>query len=182
MQDFVPMKTEHRQELAPWVSPSSSHQIKMLNTLQAQYDRNPKISHLMKIESGQTELSIALAKDQQKFEIELFKQGKISALQKYQKSFSKATQIPAKCILMKKIESERHEAELFNQFFQSVLICSDYKSDCQIRHERLINRFLFSRPEVRDVLLSLDIDKAKVPDRIGKELLRLSTPDFQYNR
>ena len=61
------MKTKHRLELAPWVSSSSSPQIKMLNTLQAQYDWNAKTSHLPKIESAQIELSVALAKDKQKF-------------------------------------------------------------------------------------------------------------------
>ena len=72
----------------------------------------------------------------------------------------------------KRAPSEREKNELFNEFFQSVFTCSDSKADCHARHETLLNSFHFSCSEVRDVLLSLDIDETKSLDRTGKDVLR----------
>ena len=142
LQAFVTMKSERRLELAPWFLPSSSHQIKMLNTRQAQYDKNPETSFLTKIESAQTQLPIAEGKGQQKFKIEPFQQGKFSALQIYLKNISKGNTIPSENYLdLKRTQREQEKAELFNHCFLSVFNCSDYKAECQACHEKLINSF-----------------------------------------
>ena len=153
------MKIKHGLELPPWVSASSSPQIQMLNTLQARNDRNAKNSRLKKIEFTQTELSLALPKDQQEFELELFQQFRFSALQEYLKKISESKTIPSELYLdEKRAQSKRKKTEMLNQYFQSVFTCPDYKADCQARHETFISSFHFPCPEVRNVLLSLDID------------------------
>ena len=144
----------------------------MLKTLEAQYDRNHKTSLFSKIESAQTYLSFAFAKDQQKFEIEHFQQKKLSTQQNYLKIFSKSNTIPSEMYLVEeKTQREPEEAALFNQYFSSIFTYSDYNADRQARHETFINTFRLSRPEVRDVLLNLDKKKEKDPDRIDNALL-----------
>ena len=174
LQDFLPIITKHRSELAPWVSHGSSHVIKKLNTLQLKQQRKPTPTTKLKIEHVQTNLALALQHGQQEHEIRLFQDGKFTDIQRYLKSVTKSSSVPTEIFLNHRTATtDVAKAGLFNDYFHSVFTQMPYrvKTDnknvvIQLRH------VYFTTEEIRSSLLQLDVNKAKGPDRIGNALLK----------
>ena len=55
----IPKRTKHRQSLPPWITPSKSHQMKMLNTQKRLLEKGPasyRKNKVLELESQITEL------------------------------------------------------------------------------------------------------------------------------
>ena len=114
----------------------------------------------------------SLQKDQH--ETQLFQKGRFSELQKYLKTLTKAKHIPQEVFLDDKIaRTDAEKAELFNQYFQSVFSEQTYTAEKRVAHPTpVIDSIHFSEVEIKEAMSNLDVNKAKVPDSIGNEVLK----------
>ena len=168
LEDFLPIITKHRSELAPWVSHGSSHLIKKLNTLQLKQQRKPTPTTKLKIEHVQTNLALALQHDQQEHELRLFQDGKFTDMQRFFKS------VPAEIFLNhRSATTDVAKADLFKDYFQSVFTEMPYRVKTDNKNVVIqLSHVYFTTEELQSSLLQLDVNKAKGPDRIGNALLK----------
>ena len=173
LQDFLPIITKHRSELAPCVNRGSSHLIKKLNILQLKPQRKPTPTTKLKIEHVQTNLTLALQHDQQEHELRLLQDGKFTDIQRYFKSVAKSISVPAKIFLNhRSATTDVAKADLFNDYFQSMFTQMPYRVKTENKNVVIqFSRVYFTTDEVQSSLLQL-VNKAKGPDRIGKALLK----------
>ena len=128
LQDFIPLITKHRSELAPWVSYESSQLVVKLNALQQKQQRIPTPTTKHKIEHVQTNFALALQRDQQEHELRLFQDGKFTDRQRYLKSLTKSSSVPAEIFLNhQSATTDVAKAGLFNDYFQSVFTQMPYR-------------------------------------------------------
>ena len=173
LQDFLPIITKHRSELAPCVNHGSSHLIKKMKTLQLKQQRKPTPTTKLKIEHVQTNLALALQHDQQEHELRLFQDGKFTDIQRYFKSVTKSISVPAEIFLNhQSTTTDVAKADLFNDYFLSVFTQMPYRVKTENKNVVIqLSRVYFTTDEVQSSLLQL-VNKAKGPDRIGKALLK----------
>ena len=91
----VPKVTSHRSTLPPWVTPSTSHMLKRVQTLKRRIDRQnkptlkkPTLSLILKHKKLEKNLQIALTEDQAIYEETVTSSRRFSDLQKYFATFS----------------------------------------------------------------------------------------------
>ena len=163
----IPRTTQHRKHLAPWISPTSSNLMKKVETLRRQSKTNT-----LKIQQLQTELSLSLSADQCNLETEIVMSGIFSNVQKYLKTIMKTSSIPTEVFLDdRSANTDIEEAELFNQYFQSVF-SKNHHDYTLTEGQPKLSMIHFSELEIQLVLQSLDESKAKGLDRMGNNLLK----------
>ena len=116
----------------------------------------------------------SLQKEQHSYETQFFQKGRFSELQKYLKTLTKENHIPQEVFLDDKIaRTDAEKVELFNQYFQSVFTAQTYTAEKRVAHPTpLIDSIHFNQAEIKEAISNLDVDKAKVPDCIGNEVLK----------
>ena len=173
LKDLLSLTTKHRSQLAPSVGGNSSNLIKKLNTLQLKQQRQPTPSNKIKIECLQTELTLSLQNDQHLHEMTLFKEGKLSAIQRYLKSTTKSNTIPSEIFLdQRTANTDIEKVILFNEYFQSVFTQNTYYTKIGEQNSTLLNQIHCTTDEIENALQLLDVNKAKGPDKIGNLLLK----------
>ena len=173
LQDFLTIKTKHRVTLAPWVGNESCRLIKKLNTLQKSYRTKGKPALKTEVEETQTKLTLSLQNDQFNHETKLFHDSKFSALQRYLKSISRTNGTLSEIHLEQNVSKDDYEkAELFNQYFQSVVSQTDYGAQIDHEKEPKLRCLHFSPNENKTAILKLDVNKALGPDHINNALLK----------
>ena len=170
----MPIITKLRSELAPWVSHGSSHLIKKLNTLQLKQQRKPTPTTKFKIELVQTNLALALQHDQQEHELRLFQDDKFTDIQRYFKSGTKSSSVPAEIFLNhRSATTDVAKANLFNDYFQSVFTQMPYRVKTDNKNVVIqLSHVYFTTEDIQSSLLQLYINKGKGPNRIGNALLK----------
>ena len=119
IQECVPLRTRHRQEMPPWITPSTSNLINKLKTRKkvllerpTAYLRN-SVSKLENVVLENCEL------DRLKYQEELFSSRNTEKIFKHLNCLNKAICIPK--VMYKGDEVSRSENEtFFNEFFHSV--------------------------------------------------------------
>ena len=112
--------TRHRASLPPWVTPSTSHQIKKLGTKKKRW-QIMNLSRSLKIKKLEKQISIEMEKHQSNFESEVFAERRFIKIQKYLRAIRKSPSIPPIVNYVKtSARADQHKAELFSSFFQKV--------------------------------------------------------------
>ena len=180
----IPRVTKHRAQLPPWVSPPTSHQIKMLNTMKRKYERKPHLTQLLKIKRKEKDTRDQMLSDQTAYEEKLFKGKRMSDMQKYLKSLHKTKQFPDEMYYattadgqpQKKLaKTDKEKCNLFNDFFSDVFIDKGQIQQEQTFPKSKLNYFTISEREIEETLRGLQINKACGPDDIGNIILK-NTP------
>ena len=169
-------KTKHRLHLAPWVTSTTSHLIKKLETKHSEYSRTPSTFEERKIECLHAELSLHLEDDQYQNETSFFREGKFSKLQKYIKILNQANHLPTEIYLDDiTAKSDVEKANMFNAYFLSALcLAANYHPKTEESTCTRLTEFYFNINEIYDALIKLEVTKAKGRDKISK-LIRLHT-------
>ena len=109
----VPKVTSHRSTLPPWVTPSTSHMLKRVQTLKRRIDRQnkPTLSLILKHKKLEKNLQITLTEDQAIYEETVTSSERFSDLQKYLNKISSSRQYPQKMF---------DKETIFKEFFISV--------------------------------------------------------------
>ena len=120
----VPIRTKHRSELPPWITSSTSNEIKRLHTFEKKFGRsNPKTT------KQNEKVTVLTGKDKENYENELASNMSKNQLFKYFRTF-KTTTIPSYVYLDKLCAySDQSKADLFASFFSSVFILSSSLDD-----------------------------------------------------
>ena len=79
----VSKRTRHRKALPPWVTPETSNLMKRLENERKIFDKNPSLSHAIKVQQREFLLNEALVVDQAIYEHNLVSDRKFSAIHKY---------------------------------------------------------------------------------------------------
>ena len=175
----IPRVTKHRAQLPPWVSPPTSHQIKMLNTMKRKYERKPHLTQLLKIKRKEKDIRDQMLSDQTAYEEKLFKGKRMSDMQKYLKSLHKTKQFPDEMYYattadgqpQKKLaKTDKEKCNLFNDFFSDVFVDKGQIQQEQTFPKSKLNYFTISEREIEETLRGLQINKACGPDDIGNHL------------
>ena len=112
----VPRVTQHRSQLPPWVSKSTSHEMKKLSTLKrkAIAHPSPAPSTLNKMDCLEEKVNTLCKNDQVIYESEIFATRQFSVIQKYLRSIKKVTLFPSEMHLNEQTANTNEEkAELF---------------------------------------------------------------------
>ena len=120
--------TSHRSTLPPWVTPSTSHMLKRVQTLTRRIDRQniptlnkPILSLILKHKKLEKNLQIALTEDQAIYEETVTSSRRFSDLQKNLNKISSSRQYPQKMFYKEKsTRDDTQKATFFNEFSISV--------------------------------------------------------------
>ena len=119
----VPKVTSHRSTLPRWVTPSTSHMLKRVQTLKRRIDRQnkPTLSLILKHKKLEKSLQIALTEDQANYEEIVTSSRRFSDLQKYLNKINNFRKYPQKMFYKEKsTRDDTRKATFFNEFFISV--------------------------------------------------------------
>ena len=186
----VPKVTAHRSNLPTWVSPASSNLMKKLaNTKKLAIEtENPKT--IDKVILLEQELERSVTSDQRSFEEDVFKARQFSGIQKYLRKLKQAPPFPYEMYLAEeRATSDLEKAELFNKFFQSVFnpkpsnddflvspvhdsVAGDRLQTSELEIPITLSKIECSERQIENILLNLQVNKAKGPDGIGNLTLR----------
>ena len=92
----IPRVTKHRAEIPPWIRSSTSHQMKIVATMKRKYAKANSLSLHLKIKKAEKSLNEEIKMDQAIFEAKVFKNRRMSDLQKYLKSIHKKHPLPTR--------------------------------------------------------------------------------------
>ena len=120
-----PKITQHPSKLPSWVTPGTSHQMKIIWTMERKYGKNEKLSLIMNIKRAQKVVAAKLLHDQTAIEEKVFANRRMSDLQRYLKSLHKNRHLPSEMFLIEatnctKAFDDTDKGELFDKFFTSV--------------------------------------------------------------
>ena len=173
---FVPRRTYHRQSLPPWVSSSTSHLMKILQTKRKQYEENPSDFRRNNTQQTERKLTIALECDRSSYLEKLSHTTDTHKLFKFFKNFKPECSMPSKiCHGSKTAVSDVDKVNLLNQYFQS-MFSADESFDLNYMGSFLntdllgkldkLDSFDTSPVKIEHKLNSLDVSKTRGPDSL----------------
>ena len=168
----VPVRSNHRAQLSPWVTGRSSNVLKKLSTA----EKHKKSYY--KILSLRNEAALYLDEDRVEYETKLFSGRNTGSIFEYIKSLKKDSQLPS-VIRWNEVsaDSNLRKANLFNDYFISVFTRNTLdvqlgESDSQLPDERDASDYQINRDEVYSVLSNLDISRSRGEDQLPPVILR----------
>ena len=110
----VPVRSNHRAQLSPWVTVRTSNVLKKLSTAEKHQKSDPKILSL------RNEAALYLDEDRAEYETKLFSGRDPGSVFKYMKGLKKDSQLPS-FIRWNEVSADidLHKANLFNDYFIS---------------------------------------------------------------
>ena len=161
--------TQHRENLSPWISSATSHELKILGTMKRKYERASSLNLLIKIKRHEKLLNEQILTDQAVYEDKLFKSRRMSDLQRCLKSLRKSKHFPDEMyynVVQNGEETKKtattvsEKCNLFNDFFSDVFtkdgkinVPSVYAKQkltyLRISEEEIERQLLFSRQTKR---------------------------------
>ena len=174
IEECVPLRTKHRQEMPPWITPSTSNLINKLKTQRkllvdrpTTYRRN-HVANLENVVAENCEI------DRLNYQEELFSTRNTEKIFKHLKYLNKKNCIPKVVYREGEASCSEHErARFFNEFFHSVYSPKKNYSLKDIRNENpVLTNFDVSKAKVRSILANLDITKSRGPNKLPPVLFR----------
>ena len=160
IRETTPLRTKHRSNLPPWVTSSTSHLIKKLNTAKKQNSKS-KIEKLEKV------VSLALVNDQKSYEEHLSDGRNTNRLFKFYRQLNRSS-LPSSMFLANETHTTNlGKASLFAKFFSSVYFESTkFNPDQEIPECQfpIITKLEVNLEEICQICDSLNISKSKGPD------------------
>ena len=181
----VPKVTSHRSTLPPWVTPSTSHKLKRVQTLKRRIDmqnkptlNKPTLSLILKHKKLEEKLQIALTEDQAIYEETVTSSRRFSDLQKYLDKISSSRQYPQKMFYKEKFtRDDTQKATFFNEFFISVYQKEsnpnplERNTNCSTTEE-ICTQTHIEETKIEFILKNLLTKKASGFDGIGNIILK----------
>ena len=177
----VPKVTSHRSTLPRWVTPSTSHMLKRVQTLKRRIDRQnkPTLSLILKHKKLEKNLQIALTEDQANYEEILTSSRRFSDLQKYLNKINNSREYPRKMFYKEKsTRDDTRKATFFNEFFISVYPKESNpnplarKTNCSPPGESC-TQIHFEETKIEFIPKNLLTNKASDFDGIGNIILKI---------
>ena len=161
-EETITVRTIHRANLPPWVSPGTSYLLKRLKS-KRKLNRNSS-----KVGSSKKEVDDRVALEQAEYEQELSLGTSTNLLCKHFNSFRKSNPLPATITSLEKEASDDFEkANLFNEYFQSVYTVSSAFVDFFGPDQASIFKdFDTSMGRVLGIVHKLDETKSRGPDNL----------------
>ena len=132
----VPTRTSHRQTLPPWIQPSTSHELKKLETQKRLLSTRPtsyRKSYVCQLENMVTELC---EQDRIDYQNKLLGSRSTHRIFKHLKHLNKSAIIPLVVELNgRSAETDQQKAELFNEFFNSVFAPKTHFSKSELNYQ-----------------------------------------------
>ena len=168
---IVPRITKHRATLPPWMSSSTSHLIKRLETITAK--QTQKLATILKRKKLEGRVAKAMENDLIEFEKSVFEDRVFSRLQRYLKSIRKSPEIPPVVKNgSKESVSETEQCNMFNDYFISVFNKQTLEMPSTTPPLNRLNQIRVTPETVSKLLASLKEDKAMGNDKIGNLILK----------
>ena len=184
LRKLIPRVTSHCASLPPWVTSSTSHQLKKLKTLKKRINstNSKSVRLLIKFKKMEKLLRQSLIEDQANYEEKIFPGRRFKDLQKYIHKIKGSRQFPKKMHLDDITATEvSTKAELFNKYFASTFQPNDKHFFSSIpqsstsssrTRQKLCTKFVASETKIHDILQKLLINKAPGHDGIGNVVLK----------
>ena len=168
----VPVRSNHRAQLSPWVTGRTFNVLKKLSTAEKHKKSDPKILSL------RNEAALYLDEDRVEYETKLFSGRNTGSIFKYMKSLEKDSQLPS-VIRWNDVsaDSNLRKANLFNDDFISVFTRNTLdvqlgESDSKLPDGRVASDYQINRDVVYNVLSNLDISRSSGEDQLPPVFLR----------
>ena len=168
----VPVRSNHRAQLSPWVTGRTSDVLKKLSTAEKHKKSDPKILSL------RNEAALYLDEDRVEYETKLFSGRNTGSIFKYMKSLKKDSQLPS-VIRWKEVSADNNlrKANLFNDYFISVFTRNTLdvqlgESDSKLPDGRFASDYQINRDVVYNVLSNLDTSRSRGEDQLPPVFLR----------
>ena len=171
--------------LPPWVTPSTSHKLKRVQTLKRCIDwqnkitlNKPTLNLILKHKKLKKKLQIALTEDQAIYEETVIRSRRFSDLQKYLNKINSSRQYPQKMFYKEKsTRDDTQKATFFNEFFISV-----YQKESNLNplarntncspSEEICTQIHIEETKIEFILKNLLTNKASSFDGIGNIILK----------
>ena len=167
IQISVSKRTAHRSQLAPWITSSTSHMLKKMNTERKKCDFHQKSSS--KLKTLEQTCATLVENDKANYQNILASTRKTELLFKFYRNFSKS-RLPSTIHLeQQSATTDDSKANLFAKFFQSVYIQSttfDESTASDFSVLPVINNLDFSTDRIVSICLNLDEKKSRGPDNL----------------
>ena len=162
----VPTRTSHRQTLPPWIQPSTSHELKKLETQKRLLSTRPtsyRKSYVCQLENMVTELC---EQDRIDYQNKLLGSRSTHRIFKHLKHLNKSAIIPLVVELNgRSAETDQQKAELFNEFFNSVFAPKTHFSKSELNYQTSsLSNFSISVKTISNFISDLDISKSRGPN------------------
>lgn len=173
-ESYVPRRTAHRQQLPPWITPSTSNLMKKLATQKRLLETKPTsyrqrtVSHLESVVLESAEI------DRANYQQSLLGTGNTDIIFKHLKSLNKSASLP-KVMTNGGVSATKanEKVSLLNEFFHSVFSPkSDFNLDDIQCEDPLLTDFDISESTIRELLLSLDVSKSRGPNGLPPSLFQ----------
>ena len=183
----IPKRTKYRQSLPPWITPSASHQMKMLNTQKRLLEKRPtsyRKNKVLKLESQITELC---EHDRISYQEKIFGSRNCGQIYKHLKHINRASNIPKTIKFKDKMTSIPEEkVEMFNTFFHSVFSAKENYNFLDIKCKSPTH-FSVSNKTISNILANIDTTKTRGPNglppvsyqRCGKQMSNILNKLFK---
>ena len=162
----VPTRTSHRQTLPRWIQPSTSHELKKLETQKRLLSTRPtsyRKSYVCQLENMVTELC---EQDRIDYQNNLLGSRSTHRIFKHLKHLNKSAIIPLVVELNgRSAETDQQKAELFNEFFNSVFAPKTHFSKSELNYQTSsLSNFSISVKTISNFISDLDISKSRGPN------------------
>ena len=179
----IPKRTKYRQSLPPWITPSTSHQMKMLNTQKKLLENRPNSYRKNKVLKLESQITDLCEHDQISYQEIIFGSRNCDQTYKHLKHINRASNIPKTIKFKDKMTSIPEEkVEMFNTFFHSVFSAKENYNFLDIKCESpTLTKFSFSNKTISNILANIDSTKTRGPNglppgfyqRCGKQMINI---------
>ena len=171
---FTPKRTKRRQNLPPWTSQETSHQLNRLNTLKKKAERRNDENLNYKVTTLENTCMQLQEEDRSAYESHLFASRDRNRIFKYLKSLQ-SDALPPKmtCGGNATACTDSEKAELFNDYFSSVVTDENYVFFYPPKdHKFGTGDLLICEDEIQEELKKLNATKSRGADTIPPSLLK----------
>ena len=174
IQECVPLRTRHRQEMPPWKTPSTSNLINKLKTQKKVLLERPTAYRKKTVSKLENVVIKNCEIDHLNYQEELLSSHNTEKSFKHLNYLNKANCITkVMCRGDEVSRSENETARFFNEFFHSIYSPKIPYTLQDIRNERsVLTNFDVSRSKVRSILTDLDITKSRGPNNFPPVLFK----------
>ena len=167
---FIPRRTQHRQNLPPWITPETLNSIKRLSIL-----RKQKGSQCASVIAMNEKVQTAVENNRSEYEQNLSNSRDTKALFKYYRKF-RNSELPSVMKFDNSVAKTLPEqANLFAKFFNSAFIISSQPS-CLEKQEHSVKQIIHDIEPDRNLIAKLcndlDLSKSRGPDLLPRVLFK----------
>ena len=165
----IPKRTKHRTSFSPWISQSTSHMIKCLNTARKKHNESHTKVVLLKSKTDQL-----IEIDKVSYEESMAAKRSTGKLFKYFRAFQKSVLPSIMHYQNENADTDVSKAALFSKFFASVYVESSIfnENGCSNKNQPILENIDFSEQDIFEICKLLNVNKSKGPDDLPPFLFK----------